>query len=221
MPCLPILLTSVSRRITKELTMAAPVKTSLRETQRLQTRERVLGAALAEFRRSGMATAEVSAIIAAAGVAHGTFFFHFPTKEHVLLELESREEARMAGELTRFLARPHDVAFVLHEVARLVVDLEERLGGPLFKDFLGIHFSPTRPRRDEEWTDHPVIVLLVREIQRARDLGKVHAEVDPFYSAVFFLLGVYGALSTTPSGVARDTMLNELIATAIRSLEPR
>ncbi|OBJ49844.1 TetR/AcrR family transcriptional regulator [Mycobacterium asiaticum] len=201
--------------------MTAQVRTSLREAQRLQTRQRLLGAALAEFQRAGMAAAEVSAIISAAGVAHGTFFFHFPTKEHVLLELESREEARMAADLARFVATPHDLAAVLTKVARLVVDLEQRLGGPLFRDFLGIHFSPTRPKRDEEWTDHPLIVLLVSEIQEARDLGAVHADVNPFYSAVLFLLGVYGALSTTPAGSARDTMLRELIATAVRSLEPR
>lgn len=168
-----------------------------------------------------MAAAEVSAIISAAGVAHGTFFFHFPTKEHVLLELETREEARMAAELARFVTKPRDLAAVLTKVARLVVDLEQRLGGPLFRDFLGIHFSPTRPKRGEEWTDHPLIVLLVSEIQRARDLGAVHADADPFYGAVLFLLGVYGALSTTPAGNSRDTMLGELIATAVRSLEPR
>ncbi|OBK14494.1 TetR/AcrR family transcriptional regulator [Mycobacterium asiaticum] len=201
--------------------MTAQVRTSVREAQRLQTRQRVLGAALAEFQRAGMAAAEVSAIISAAGVAHGTFFFHFPTKEHVLLELETREEARMAAELVRFVTKPRDLADVLASAAQLVVDLEQRLGSPLFKDFLGIHFSPTRPKRDEEWTDHPLIVLLVSEIQRARDLGEAHADVDPFYSAVLFLLGVYGALSTTPSGHARDTMLGELIATAVRSLEPR
>ena len=53
-----------------------------------------------------MAGADVSAIVAAAGVAHGTFFFHFPSKEHVLLELECREEARMAAEFARFLDEP-------------------------------------------------------------------------------------------------------------------
>ena len=87
----------------KEHTMTPQVKPSAREARRLQTRERILGAAIAEFKRSGMAGADVSAIVAAAGVAHGTFFFHFPSKEHVLLELECREEARMAAEFARFL----------------------------------------------------------------------------------------------------------------------
>ena len=76
--------------------MRPQVTPSTREARRLQTRERILGAAIAEFKRSGMTGAEVSAIVGAAGVAHGTFFFHFPSKEHVLLELESREEARIA-----------------------------------------------------------------------------------------------------------------------------
>src|SRR4051794_41736327 len=77
--------------------MTPQVKHSARETRRLQTRQRILGAAIAEFKRSGMAGADVGAIVAAAGVAHGTFYFHFPTKEHVLLELESREERRVAA----------------------------------------------------------------------------------------------------------------------------
>ena len=62
-------------------------RVTARETKRLQTRERLMGAAIAEFKRTGIAEADVGAIVAAAGVAHGTFFFHFPTKEHVLLEL--------------------------------------------------------------------------------------------------------------------------------------
>ena len=76
-------------------TMTPQVKPSAREARRLQTRERILGAAIAEFKLSGMAEADVGAIVAAAGVAHGTFFFHFPSKEHVLFELECREEARL------------------------------------------------------------------------------------------------------------------------------
>ena len=63
--------------------------------------------------------------------------------------------------------------------------------------------------------------LLIEEIDRARQHGDTHPEVDAFCSAVFFLLGVYGVLSTTSSQAARDTMLKELVATAVRSLEVR
>jgi TetR/AcrR family transcriptional repressor of uid operon len=197
--------------------MTSQVHPSAREARRLQTRERILGAAIAEFKRAGMAGADVNVIAAAAGVAHGTFFFHFPSKEHVLFELESREEARLAAEFARFLEEPHDLVPVLTELVDSVTGLEQRLGPILFKELLALHFSPTRPHKDE-WTDHPVIVLLVRAIERARGDGVVHPEVDAFYSATFFLLGIYGVLTTTDNAETRDTMLAKLVDTAVRGL---
>jgi len=180
----------------------------------------VLGAAIAEFKRSGMTGADVNAIAAAAGVAHGTFFFHFPSKEHVLLDLEFREEARIAAEFATYLEGAHGLAAALTEVVHLVAGLEQRLGPLLFKELLALHFSPTRPSKDD-WSDHPVIVLLVDEIERGRGDGEVHPEVDAFYSATFFLLGIYGVLTTTDDADTRDAMLRKLVATAVRGLEVR
>jgi TetR/AcrR family transcriptional regulator, repressor for uid operon len=201
-------------------TMTPQVQKSARELRRLQTRERILCAAIAEFRLASMSGADVNAIAAAAGVAHGTFFFHFPSKEHVLLELESSEEVRMAAEFAHFLNGAHDLVTALEEAVHMVTGLEQRLGSLLFKDLLALHFSPTRPTKDE-WTDHPMIVLLVAEIERARGDGEVHPAVDAFYSAAFFLLGVYGTLTTTANSDRRDTMLAKLVDTAVRGLEIR
>ena len=200
--------------------MTPQVRATAREMRRRQTRERILGAAIAEFKRSGMAHADVNAIVAAAGVAHGTFFFHFPSKEHVLIDLESREEVRIATEFAAYLEDAHGLTAALTEVARLVAGLELRLGALLFKELLALHFSPTRPTKDD-WSDHPVIVLLVDEIERARGDGEVHPEVDAFYSATFFLLGIYGVLTTTDNAAKRNTTLTKLIATAVRGLEVR
>ncbi|MGD0699681.1 MAG: TetR family transcriptional regulator [Trebonia sp.] len=76
-----------------------------RDAQRQQTRQRVYQAALAEFKRTGMAAADVGDIAAAAGVARGTFYFHFPTKEHVLAEFERHEEARLVAQLAKSVAQ--------------------------------------------------------------------------------------------------------------------
>jgi AcrR family transcriptional regulator len=200
--------------------MTAQVKPTMRESRRLQTRERILGAAIAEFKRSGTAAAEVSAIVTAAGVAHGTFYFHFPTKEHVLLELECREEARMAAEFAHFLDGTRELAAALTKIAELVAGLERRFGRALFKEVLALHFLPSRPEPDD-WTDHPVIVLLVGEIERALGNGDAHPEADACYSATFFLLGVYGVFCTTDDVATRDAMLTKLVASALRGLEAR
>lgn len=200
--------------------MTQQVKPTARDTRRLQTRERILGAAIAEFKPAGMAGAEVNAIAAAAGVAHGTFYFHFPTKEHVLLELERREEARVATAFGRFLHGNHDLRAALAELVALVTGIERRFGRILFKEILALHFSPSRPE-SEDWTDHAVIVQLVREIENARHDGNVHPEVDAFYSAVFFLLGVYGVLSTTDDPAVQNIMLDKMVSAAVRGLEIR
>lgn len=197
--------------------MAVVDKPSARETKRLQTRERLMGAAIAEFKRSGLAAADVGAIVTAAGVAHGTFFFHFPTKEHVLLELERREEERIAKQLSRYVDSERDLASLLQEAVRLVVGLERRLGAALFKDFLALHFSQTRP--NDESKEHPVIVTVAREIEHAQQSGQVDLDVNPMNSAVFFLLGLYALLTTTHDWPAQGAMLEDYVTRTMRSIE--
>ncbi|MGV9801131.1 TetR family transcriptional regulator [Mycobacterium sp. NPDC003449] len=199
--------------------MAVADGLSARETKRLQTRERLMGAAIAEFKRAGMAEADVGAIVAAAGVAHGTFFFHFPTKEHVLLELETREEERIAKQFAQFLKKPHDLAAALREAMRLVLTLESRLGALLFKDFLALHFSQTRPRIGDD-QEHPVIVGVAGEIESAQRRGEVDGDVDPLNSAVFFLLGFYALLVTTNDWPTREALLEDFVRRTLRSLQP-
>ena len=197
--------------------MAVAEGRSTREVKRLQTRERLLGAAVAEFKRSGMAEADVGAIVDAAGVAHGTFFFHFPTKEHVLLELERREEQRIAKQFSQFLASRHDLRSALDEAARLVIGLERRLGDLLFKDFLALHFSQTRPPA-EGVHDHPVVIGVAQEIERAREDGKTDPDVNPINSAVFFLLGLYALLITTNDWPTRNALVEDYVTRTLRSM---
>jgi AcrR family transcriptional regulator len=199
--------------------MAVTDGRSTREAKRLQTRERLLGAAIAEFKRSGMADADISAVVSAAGVAHGTFFFHFPTKQHVLLELERREEERIAKQLGQFLTSRHDLRATLDQAVRLVMGLERRLGDVLFKDFLALHFSQTRPPA-EGVQDHPVVIRLAQEIEQARAAGNTDPDVNAMNSAVFFLLGLYALLITTNDWPARDALLEDYVTRTMRSIQP-
>ena len=194
-------------------------KPSAREAKRLQTRERLMGAAIAEFKRSGMAEADVSAIVAAAGVAHGTFFFHFPTKQHVLLELEQREEERIAKQLGKYADSKRNLSSILKEAVSLVLGLERRLGAMLFKDFLALHFSQTRPA--DESKEHPVIVRVAQEIERAQQRGNVGPDVNPVNSAVFFLLGLYALLTTTHDWPTQREILDDYVVRTLRGIEAR
>ena len=197
-----------------------------REVQRRETRQRVYAAAVAEFRRVGMAAADVSVIAKEAGVARGTFYFHFPTKEHILAELERHEEARLAAQLEKFLARPHHLADALTEIVRLMAQMERRVGRVLFRELLALHFSPNRPEvlpGTEQWADYPMMALVVRAIGLARDRGETYPQADALRTAQFFMLGLYAVLITSHgrARAARAEILDNFVATVLRSVEAR
>lgn len=173
-----------------------------------------------------MAAADVSVIAKEAGVARGTFYFHFPAKEHILAELERHEEARLAAQLEKFLARPHDLHGALTETVRLMAQMERRVGKTLFREMLALHFSPNRPEAlpgTDQWTDYPMMTLVVRAIGLARDRGETYPEADPLRTAQFFMLGLYAVLITSPdhSRTARAGILDNFVATVLRSVEAR
>lgn len=193
-----------------------------RQAQRLETRRRVYDAAVAEFKRSGVADADIAAIISAARVARGTFYFHFPTKEHVLEEIERNLVTRLAGELASFVAADPDVWSTLSEVVRLVLAAESRLGPRLFRDVLALHFSQTRPPGFGKPADHPLVSLVAQQIARAQRDGVARVEAGPENSALFFLMGFYALLVTNhDSKPARGRVLEEFVASTRHGLAAR
>ena len=100
--------------------MVAPT----REQQRLRTRKRILREALAVFRRDGVQAARIDDITRAAGVSRGTFYFHFPTKDDVLLARIGHTEDKMARAIEALPARA-SVGAVLDVVGRaMAAELE-------------------------------------------------------------------------------------------------
>ena len=75
-----------------------------RDRQRERTRMRVRECALAAFRRDGFAAARIDEIVRAARVSRGTFYFHFPAKEDVILEVLREAEHRIAAGIAKLPA---------------------------------------------------------------------------------------------------------------------
>lgn len=186
----------------------------VREARRLETRARLFDAALTEISRRGVAAADVSAIVADAGVARGTFYFHFPTKEHVLIEVERVEETRIISELGDAQG---ELASVLSQLVPHVLSAESRLGETVFRDMLGLHFSSTRPVEDE-FAQHPLGQFLVGVISRAQDAGQVNSDVDAAELATFFLTGLFALLAT---GAHDAALLGHYVTTIVKGMEKR
>jgi AcrR family transcriptional regulator len=192
-----------------------------RQVRRLETRARLFDAALAEIGRSGLAGADVSAIASAAGVVRGTFYFHFPTKEHVLVELERSEEARIVAELDVAQTGTDDLASVLSLLVRHVVAAERRLGPVVFRDMLGLHFSATRPAEDA-LSEHPLAEFVIGAITDAKDAGRVPLEADASELAVFFMTGLFALLATgVQDSATADAVMGRYVSTIVNGMESR
>ena len=112
--------------------------TGKRETKKQAVRERLFDAAVTLFETHGYDAVSIDRIVEEAGVAKGTFFNHFPTKDHLLFEWYARATAQAEsvepppGRLADRL--PH-VPYILGVVGSFAVAvvaiarLLERLGG--------------------------------------------------------------------------------------------
>jgi AcrR family transcriptional regulator len=192
-----------------------------REAQRLATRARVFDAALAEIGKCGLAGADVAAIAAAAGVVRGTFYFHFPTKEHVLVELERAEEVKIVAKLDTATIETDDLIAMLRLLVRQVLAAEKRLGPVIFRDMLGLHFTATRPVEDA-LTEHPLAEFVIAAIADAQAAERVARDAEPGELGVIFLTGLFALLATDvgPSR-ARTALLDRYVKTIVQGMETR
>jgi len=197
---------------------AASLAVSAREAQRLQTRARLFDTAVAQVGRSGLARTDVATIAAAAGVSRGTFYFHFPTKEHVLIELERNEEADMVATLATETSEPGDLMSMLTLLVRQVLAAEERLGPVVFRDMLGLHFSATRPV-EHELGEHPLAGFVIAAIAEAQAAGRVARDADAGELGLIFMTGLFALLATGGAPRTRAALLDRYVKTIVQGME--
>jgi AcrR family transcriptional regulator len=152
------------------------------QAQREQVRTALVSAALDLFRRQGFAATTVEAVAAAAGVAKGTFYNYFATKEDVALAaiVPVLEEAAAA-----FSAAPPDLAARLDG---LLGHLASRLAGS--PELVWVWASELMRRGK----DHPGAALfhdlLTDLFAAAQRAGQARADRSPEHLA----LGLEGSL---------------------------
>jgi AcrR family transcriptional regulator len=194
---------------------------SQRERQRAETRNRIFRAALAEFRQVGFAHAQIERIAGAAGVVRGTFYFHFPSKEHVLLELQRRVEAVLLERLDALADGGLPVAEVLAAVAEGVREAEALVGDEgLMRDVVSMYIrQPVEP--DPAATPAPVMLRLAEALGGAARRGALRKDLAPERAAALVLTSVFGFYARPPTGAREHPVeLDELMRVLERGLAP-
>src|ERR1700749_4916826 len=88
-------------------------------------RERILDAAVKVFAAEGFYNAKVSQIAQAAGVADGTIYLYFKSKDDLLIQLFEDRMERVNATLREALATEESAALRLKRVVRLHLELVE------------------------------------------------------------------------------------------------
>jgi AcrR family transcriptional regulator len=146
-----------------------------RERGKVERRERLYEAALDLFRSQGYEATTVADITNRAGLAKGTFFNYFPTKDAVLRYLGAREVGRLGA-----ASLASGSSSSLTKLKRLMRALGESLEDD--RDLVSLIFRsgvtvPELMAGDAGgFTIQPAASLLIRQAQRS---GEVNPDFDP------------------------------------------
>ena len=162
-----------------------------RQRQRLETRQRLLEAALDEFRQVGFANAQIDRIVEKVGVSRGTFYFHFPSKEHVLLESQRRAEAEIVERLRSLGPHPDSVGEFLGRVYETILsglDVDEGLR----REILAMYI---RQPMQIELINEPLILEIVDYFADAVERGVIRDDIPPEQLTIRFLSSLFSLLT--------------------------
>jgi len=197
-----------------------------RQLQREQTRGKFVEAALRVFATSGYEQATVDDLAAAAGYSKGAYYFHFSTKEEILLELLDAWREERTARLEASARTDQPAAVVLMETVEGLLSYEDGSPHrpPLLLEFWSQALRSEQVRRQlnatyEGWKD-----LLASAFQRARDEGVVAGDVEPATAAALTLAIHDGLVVETCLGLpwATKTSIRRLVAALLAPLmEPQ
>ena len=188
-------------------------RASARDRKREETRERLFEAALREIREYGLAGAQIDRIARAAGVVRGTFYFHFPSKDHVLLELAQRITARISRRVASLSSGRRSLHDLLHRVNDAVIDEHTRVGeAGLQADLAALYMRRPQDVALPETDNAPSLAGLIgRDFARLRAEGEIRSAMSDDLAAVVFITSLFGVFVRIPPGERRREACDALI----------
>jgi AcrR family transcriptional regulator len=206
------------RELKSRLRAVPAPEANRRERQRLETRERLFEIALAEFRAVGFAAALIDRIAEKAGVSRGTFYFHFPTKDHVLLELQQRGEREIMARIEAMGPRPDDVRVYLERLYRLISESMEA-DAAVRREVMAMYVRRSHARR--ALASEPLMVDLVDYLADAAERGAVRSDIPCEALAANFFANLFSHFLAESNPRKRDEDVQLTIEIFLTGISPR
>ncbi len=202
-----------------QVTSPQPVPGSRRARKKARTRGEIFAAAMRLFGERGFERVTVEQICAAADVAKGTFFLHFPSKAALLSEW-GRE---LAGELADALRDHRGSSLSEYRM------LAQRIGDhwlrrpeatrAMLRELLA-------PERDDSAAPHPLHDVIVDVVERGQRKRELRRNISPQLAANLFLASCAAAFAATADTrddpEHREQVRNELLHALLHGMhEPK
>ncbi|HSP98642.1 MAG TPA: TetR/AcrR family transcriptional regulator [Candidatus Dormibacteraeota bacterium] len=180
----------------------------------VRTREQLFAAALAEFRRVGVEAAAIGDIARRAGTSRASFYFHYPCKEAVLLDLQWRVEHRIVERVRERRSLREALAAVIDGLIEAQATL--LASGDLLRAMLSVYIRRP-PGLDLAEQSFPLMMQIGRCFAAAK--GKeLRRGVDPALATQLFLTSLFGLVASSPQPLAeRRDELRHLAALFLES----
>jgi len=169
-----------------------------RELQKQATREQLYERAMQLFDARGYEEVNIDDIVTACRVARGTFYFHFPKKEDLLLELIRRAERHTVDKM-KAVSSEQPLLDVLTAIADAFAEVygERRALLPHVGAVAIRRIAAVAGERDED----PLRLELVKHVDRAVTKGELNSPLpSQMIADVFLLDGFAGLMSWAASG---------------------
>ncbi len=170
------------------LVSSAPAKSGRRELQKLERERRIIAAARRLFDRKGYAATAMEEIAARAGLAVGTLYNYFPSKDELLLTILRRETDALIEAGERVLQNPpSSFSKAVLAIANLFVDSITSDERGLWREVLGAAMSASQKMRTRLFElDLRFIAQFASLVERFKSQNHVAADVDPIQAAGLF-----------------------------------
>ena len=165
-----------------------------RDIQRQQTRQRLFDASIEEFCRVGVDKARVEQICKTVGVAKGTFFFHFPTKDHILLARQQQISEAMAVRIDKELGRVSTVKSFLKRLVNIVFEEHEAVGNSELIQQINLAIVRQSSSQSLNISKTAFGSALLKQIERLQKDGKISTNIKPIELADCLRLSLFGFL---------------------------
>ncbi len=200
-----------------------PLLRSKRALKREELHQRIYDAALALFRRKGIAGATIREIASEAGVGVGTFFNYFSSKEDVLTELGAQRQERLEARVADPAMAAQPTLTRIEDIMRALVEgMEEE---PLLTRAI-VRAALASPSlfHGERARFVALVALLADILREGQTRGEVAADCDAEIAAQL-LISTYATITLDwTEGAEHYALLPTLlahVATLWRGVAPR